>query len=288
MPMPDRVFDGGKLRDRRVIKRLSQAALAEGLHVKANAVYRWENGLAAPPPERLPAIAAFLDADLNELFPRAESPNLADLRCDAGMTQADTARYTNTSSPMPVRAAEQGKRPLSDRAVTALAAAYNVTRAELLAAQRRSFGRPEEPQEEPSADGARVARKLESLRTEVYGGVAPSDAHLASEGNRKSGSTVLTEATVRALRAGEVAEPEGEALDALALAFDVPPVYFRQDDPEVDALILSTRAVRNRFTVMVARGAGQDMPKESWDQLRDFIGETMGEILADDDNGRPA
>ncbi|WP_326650520.1 MULTISPECIES: helix-turn-helix transcriptional regulator [unclassified Streptomyces] len=288
MPMPDRVFDGGKLRDRRVIKRLSQATLAEGLHVKVNAVYRWENGLAAPPPERLSAIAAFLDADLNELFPRTESPNLADLRCDAGMTQADTARYTNTSSPMPVRAAEQGKRPLSDQAVTALAAAYNVTRAELLAAQRRSFGQPEEPEEEPSADGARVARKLESLRSEVYGGAAPSDAHLASEGNRKSGSTVLTEAMVRALRAGEVAEPEDEALDALALAFDVPPVYFRQDDPEVDALILSTRAVRNRFTVMVARRAGQDMPKESWDQLRDFIGETMAEILADDENGRSA
>ncbi|WP_432072094.1 helix-turn-helix transcriptional regulator [Streptomyces wuyuanensis] len=286
--MPDRVFDGGKLRDRRVIKRLSQATLAAGLHVKVNAVYRWENGLAAPPQERLSAIAAFLDADLNELFPRVESPNLADLRCDAGMTQSDTARYTNTSSPMPVRAAEQGKRPLSDQAVTALAAAYNVTRAELLAAQRRSFGQPEEPPEEPSADGARVARKLEALRTEVYGGVAPSDAHLASEGNRKSGSTVLTEAMVRALRAGEVAEPRDEALDALALAFDVPPVYFRQDDPEVDALILSTRAVRNRFTVMVARGAGQDMPKESWDQLRDFIGETMVEILADDANRRSA
>ncbi|MFD7701417.1 transcriptional regulator [Streptomyces caelestis] len=202
------------------------------------------------------------------------------------MTQADTARYTNTSSPMPVRAAEQGRRPLSDEAVTALAGAYHVTRAELLAAQRRSFGQPEEPEEEPSADGARVARKLESLRTEVYGGAAPSDAHLASEGNRRSGSTALTEAMVRALRAGEVAEPEDEALDALALALDVPPVYFRQDDPEVDALILSARAVRNRFTVMVARGAGQDMPKESWDQLRDFIGRTMADILTDDESGR--
>ncbi|CAM5604858.1 HTH cro/C1-type domain-containing protein OS=Streptomyces microflavus OX=1919 GN=Smic_65220 PE=4 SV=1 [Streptomyces microflavus] len=262
--------------------------VAEGLHVKVNAVYRWENGLAAPPQERLPAIAAFLDADLDELFPRTESPNLADLRCDAGMTQADTARYTNTSSPMPVRAAEQGKRPLSDQAVNALTGAYNVTRAELLAAQRRSFGQPEEPREEPSAEGARTARKLEFLRTEVYGGVLPSDAHLASEGNRKSGSTVLTEAAVRSLRTGEAAEPADGALDALALALDVPPVYFRQDDPEVDALILSTRAVRNRFTVMVARGAGQDMPKESWDQLRDFIGETMEEILADDENGRPA
>ncbi|MCY0935192.1 helix-turn-helix transcriptional regulator [Streptomyces sp. H34-S4] len=286
--MPDRAFDGSKLRDRRVIKRLSQATLAEGLHVKVNAVYRWENGLAAPPPERFPAIAAFMGTDLDELFPRTESPNLADLRCDAGMTQADTARYTNTSSPMPVRAAEQGKRPLSDQAVTALAAAYHVTRAELLAAQRRSFGQPEEPKEEPSADGARVARKLESLRTEVYGGVAPSDAHLASEGNRKSGSTVLTETMVRALRAGEVADPEAAVLEALALALDMPLVYFQQDHPEVDALILSTRVVRNRFTVRVARGADQDMPKESWDQLRDFIGETMVEILADEENGSPA
>ncbi len=285
--MPDRLFDGNKLRNIRVVKGMSQTVLAAGLHVKVNAVYRWENGLAAPPPERLPAIAAFLDTDLDELFPRAEPPNLADLRCDAGMTQADTARHTNTASPMPVRAAEQGKRPLSDRAVTALAAAYGVTRTALLAAQRRSFGQPDGPAEPPTDDGARVARKLESLRTEVYGGVAPSDAHLAAEGNRRSDSTALSEALVQALRAGEVAEPPEEALDALALALDVPPVYFRQDDPEVDALILSTRAVRNRFTVMVARGAGQDLPKESWDQLRDFISGTMAEILADDENGRP-
>ncbi|MGW2275017.1 hypothetical protein [Streptomyces yangpuensis] len=132
-----------------------------------------------------------------------------------------------------MRAAERGKRPLSDQAVTALAAAYKVTRAELLAAQRRSFGQPEEPQE-PSADGARVARKLESLRTEVYGGAAPSDAHLASEGNRKTGSAVLAEEMVRALRFGEITEPQDEVLDALAAAFEVPPVYFRQDDPEVD------------------------------------------------------
>ncbi|MFB7513082.1 helix-turn-helix domain-containing protein [Streptomyces sp. NPDC056144] len=286
--MPDRVFDGNKLRRLRVAKGLSQTSLAVGLHVKVNAVYRWEKGLASPPPERLSAIAAFLDADLDELFPRSGPPNLADLRCDAGMTQADTAQHTNTSSPMPVRAAEQGRRPLSEQAVAALAAAYGVTRAELLAAQRRSFGQPEEPAPEPSEDGARVARKLESLRREVYGGQAPSDAHLAAEGNRKAGAEVLTEAAVRALRAGEVAEPAGEVLDALALAFDVPPVYFRQDDPEVDSLILSTRAVRNKFTVMVARGAGQDVPGEPWDELRAFIGETMREILAGDENGRPA
>ncbi|MEU8620080.1 helix-turn-helix transcriptional regulator [Streptomyces sp. NPDC048623] len=281
--MPDRVFDGGELRNRRVMKGLSQSSLAMGLHVKVNAVYRWENGLASPPPERLSAIAAFLDVGLDELFPRTELPNLADLRCDAGMTQADTASYTNTRSPMPVRAAEQGRRPLSDEAVTALAAAYKVTRAELLAAQRRSFGQPEEPKESPAPAAARVAHKLESLRTEVYGGVAPSDAHLASEGNRRSGSAALTETTVRALRAGEIAEPEDAALDALARAHGVPPVYFRQDDPEIDALILQARALRDRFTVMVARGAGQDMPKESWDQLRDFISETMEEILSDDD-----
>ncbi|WP_435650889.1 helix-turn-helix domain-containing protein [Kitasatospora purpeofusca] len=287
MPVPDRLFDGNKLRNLRVVKGMSQATLAAGLHVKVNAVYRWENGLAAPPPERLPTIAAFLDTDLDELFPRAGSPNLADLRCDAGMTQADTARHTNTASPMPVRAAEQGKRPLSEPAATALAAAYGVTRAELLAAQRRSFGQDDEPAAEASAEGARVARKLESLRTEVYGGVTPSDAHLAAEGNRRSGSAALTEDLVRSLRAGEVAEPPDAALDALALALDVPPVYFRQDDPEVDALILSTRAVRDRYTVMAARGAGQDLPKESWDQLRDFISGTMAEILAEDGDGRP-
>ncbi|MGV9321379.1 helix-turn-helix transcriptional regulator [Streptomyces sp. NPDC003660] len=282
--MPDRVFDGGELRDRRVAKRLSQADLAAGLNVKTNAVYRWENQLATPPQERLPAIAAMVGAELDELFPRLGPPNLADLRCDAGMKQSDTARHTNTASPMPIRAAEQGRRALSDEAVTALAAAYHVTRAELLAAQRRSFGQdvpvvgPERALSSPRVVNT-VAGKIEYLRTEVYDGALPPDADLASAGNRKNGRSLLTAELVRDLRVGTRPTAPDDVLEALALAFDVPSVFFRSSDPDIGRLVVSTRAMRSQFTVMAARGGAQGLTEEVRDQLRDFISDTMAEIL---------
>ncbi|PWI08961.1 transcriptional regulator [Streptomyces sp. NWU339] len=290
--MPDRVFDGSKLRDRRVVKRLSQADLAAGLNVKTNAVYRWENQLATPPQERLPAIAAMVGAELDELFPRLGPPNLADLRCDVGMRQSDTTRYTNTASPMPIRAAERGRRALSDEAVTALAAAYNVTRAELLAAQRRSFGhdvpvvKPEKTTSSPRV-GDTIAEKINYLQTEVFDGVVPSDADLASSGNRKSGQSLLTEELVRDLRAGRRLTAPDDVLEALALAFDVPPVFFRSSDPEIGRLVVSACAVRSQFTVMAARGGEQKVSQEVRDQLRDFISDTMAEILGSDADDVP-
>jgi len=282
--MPDRVFDCGKLRDRRVAKRLSQADLAAGLNVKTNAVYRWENQLAVPPQERLPAIAAMVGAELDELFPRLEPPDLADLRCDVGMRQSDTTCYTNTASPMPIRAAEQGRRALSDEAVTALAAAYHVTRAELLAAQRRSFGH-DVPSGKPvkktsSPPVVDIARRIKYLQTEIYDGSAPSDADLASSGNRKSGRLLLTEDLVRDLRVGRLPTAPDDVLEALALAFGVPPVYFRSNDPEIGRLVVSARAVHSQFTVMAARGGKREIPQEVRDQLRDFISDTMAEILS--------
>lgn len=290
--MPERVFDGGKLRDCRVVKRLSQSDLAAGLNVKTNAVYRWENQLATPPQERLPAIAAMVGAELDELFPRLEPPNLADLRCDAGMRQSDTTRCTNTASPMPIRAAEQGKRALSDEAVTALAAAYNVTRAELLAAQRRSFSHDVPDLElvkktSSSQVISTVAEKLKYLQTEIQDGVVPSDADLASAGNRKSGRALLTEDLVRELRTGTRPTVPDDVLDALALAFDVPPVFFRSSDPEIDRLVVSARAVRSQYTVMAARGGEREISQEARDQLRDFISDTMAEILGTDADGMP-
>ncbi|MEV5162700.1 helix-turn-helix transcriptional regulator [Streptomyces sp. NPDC053728] len=290
--MPDRVFDGSKLRDCRVVKRLSQTDLAAGLNVKTNAVYRWENQLATPPQERLPAIAAMVGAELDELFPRLEPPNLADLRCDAGMRQSDTTRYTNTASPMPIRAAEQGKRALSDEAVTALAAAYAVTRAELLAAQRRSFGHDVpavKPVKKPSSSQVvnTVAEKIKYLQTEIHDGAMPSDADLASSGNRKSGRSLLTENLVRDLRVGILPTAPDDVLDALALAFDVPPVFFRSSDPEIDRLVVSARAVRSQFTVMAARGGEREISQEAREQLRDFISDTMAEILGSDADDMP-
>lgn len=135
--MPDRIFDGSKLREQRAAKRMSQASVAEVLGVKPNQVSKWENDQAKPPQERLPAIARAVGADLDELFPRLEPPNLMDLRCDAGMTRADTMEYTKTLSAMAVRAAEDGQRPLSQEHELALTEAYKVTLTELRAAQKR-------------------------------------------------------------------------------------------------------------------------------------------------------
>ncbi|QEU96931.1 helix-turn-helix transcriptional regulator [Streptomyces kanamyceticus] len=248
--MPDRIFDGRKLRDCRVLRRLSQGDVAAAVGVKTNAISRWETGQATPSQERLPGIAQAVEADLDQLFPRLAPPNLADLRCDAGMTQSDTAIYTRTVSPMPVRAAENGKRTLSDDAVTALAKAYKVTRSELLAAQRRSFGHDVPavtPEGEPPTPWAAqsLAGKIKHLREQVYDGTLPTDEALASAGNRRIGRFVLTADTVRDLRQGTVRVASDEVLDALSLAFVVPLAYFRGDAHEIDrliALVMRTRA----------------------------------------------
>ncbi|MFB7511308.1 helix-turn-helix domain-containing protein, partial [Streptomyces broussonetiae] len=247
--MPERTFDGSELRNRRVLLRQSQSELGAVLGVGTNAVSRWETGQATPPPERLPSIAAALDADLDDLFPRLEPPHLADLRCDAGMTQADTVAVTKTRSPMSVRAAERGKRPLPEAFHEPLADAYGVTVTELLAAQKRSFGHVVPVRAPTGASAASVAHKLAHLRDDVFQGALPSDAEIAAEGNRKAGRPVLTEAVVEALRLGTYAALSDEILNALALALDVPSVFFRSPDPQIEQLVVSTRAVRNSFTV---------------------------------------
>ncbi|WEO94241.1 helix-turn-helix domain-containing protein [Streptomyces sp. FXJ1.172] len=277
--MPERTFDGRELRNRRVLLRQSQSELGAVLGVGTNAVSRWETGQATPPPERLPGIAAALDADLDDLFPRLEPPNLADLRCDAGMTQADTVAVTRTRSPMSVRAAERGKRPLPESFHEPLADAYGVTVPELLAAQKRSFGHVVPVRAPTGAPATAVADKLAHLRDDVFRGALPPDAEIAAEGNRKAGKPVLTQALVEALRLGTCAGPSDEILNALALALDVPSVFFQSPDPQIEQLVVSTRAVRNSFTVEAARGGEHEIPAAARAELLDFISSTMAEIL---------
>ena len=190
---------------------------------------------------------------------------------------------------MPIRAAEQGKRALSDEAVTALAAAYNVTRAELLAAQRRSFGHDVptvKPVKKTSSSQAvnTVAEKIKYLQTEIHDGAVPSDADLASSGNCKCGRSLLTEDLVRDLRVGTLPTAPDEVLDALALAFDVPPVFFRSGDPEIDRLVVSARGHDRE---LAAHGGEREISQEARDQLRDFISDTMAEILGSDADDMP-
>ncbi|EGX60580.1 MULTISPECIES: helix-turn-helix transcriptional regulator [Streptomyces] len=292
--MPERIFDGSKLRDRRVIARKSQTSVAEDIGVRTNQVSKWETNQATPPQERLPGIARAVDADLDELFPRLGPPDLIDLRCDAGMTRADTTEFTKTRSAMAVRSAEEGKRPLSEEHELALSKAYGVTLAELRAAQKRSFGydvpvvaplRVVPAPEDRLPDDRVIADRIAYVRDEVYGGDLPSDAEIASAGNRKSGRPLLTEDLVRALREGTQTQMSEEVLDALALALNLPPVYMHTSDPQIARLVVSAQVVRNRYTIRAARGGESGIPEAARAELADFISDTMAEILGPETGG---
>lgn len=281
--MPERIFDGSKLRERRVVARKSQTSVGDDVGVNANQVSKWENGQATPPQERLPGIARAVEADLDELFPRHDPPNLTDLRCDAGMTRADTMVFTGTRSSMAVRAAEDGQRPLSQEHELALAEAYGVSLAELRAAQKRSFGQVvplvAPLATDPTPAGSVIADRIAAVRDEVYAGHLPSDAEIASAGNSKSGRPLLTEDLVAALREGTPTQVPDAVRDALALAFDLPPVYFHTQDQQIARLVVSARAVHNRCTAVTAGGGEFGMPDAARAELAGFISETVTALL---------
>lgn len=283
--MPERIFDGSKLRERRVIARKSQTSVAAAIGVRTNQVSKWETNQATPPQERLPGIARAVDADLDELFPRLGPPDLIDLRCDAGMTRADTTEFTKTRSAMAVRSAEEGKRPLSEEHELALSKAYGVTLAELRAAQKRSFGY-DVPivaplRAVPAPENQVIADRIAHVRDEVFGGELPSDAEIASAGNRKCGRPLLTEDLVQGLREGTQTQTSEDVLDALALALNLPPVYMHTPDPQIARLVVSAQVVRNSYTIRAARGGENGIPEAARAELADFISDTMAEILGE-------
>ncbi|MFI7087712.1 helix-turn-helix transcriptional regulator [Streptomyces anulatus] len=247
--MPERTLDGRTLRDFRLLNRLSLTDFAERTGVQRNAAHNWETGKAKPTPERLPRIAAAVQADLDKIAPRPGPPTLADLRCDAGLTQQETTEYTGTRSPMAVRAAERGERPLPDGLCEGLAEAYGVSVQELLAAQKRSFGQAV-PVIEPAMPGTPASAKLAFLRHEVFQGTLPSDRRITAEGNGKAGRPVLTEALVEGLRRGTRVEASAEVVEALALALDVPLVFFRTENTMIERLVASVRALRGGESVI--------------------------------------
>ncbi|MGW0866997.1 helix-turn-helix transcriptional regulator [Streptomyces sp. NPDC002611] len=283
--MPERIFDGSKLRERRVIARKSQTSVAAAIGVRTNQVSKWETNQATPPQERLPGIARAVDADLDELFPRLGPPDLIDLRCDAGMTRADTTEFTKTRSAMAVRSAEEGKRPLSEEHELALSKAYEVTLAELRAAQKRSFGYDVPAvvplRAVPAPEDQVIADRIAYVRDEVFGGDLPSDAEIASAGNRKSGRPLLTEDLVQGLREGTQTQTSEDVLDALALALNLPPVYMHTPDPQIARLVISAQVVRNSYTIRAARGGENGIPEAARAELADFISDTMAEILGE-------
>ncbi|MEU3909136.1 helix-turn-helix transcriptional regulator [Streptomyces goshikiensis] len=290
--MPVRQFDGHLMRRVRRAADLTQGAVAERLGVSVPAVVGWESGKSVPDGEKLPALAQALGMDLDELFPRRLPPDLADLRCDAGYSQYQTAAITGTRSAGPVANAERGRRPLSDSFLPLLAQAYGVSVPDLLAAQERSFNpRPDaqssgaydrrhEPSSEPAppppptaqtapADLPRtLAQKITHLLEETYTARHPTDAQIAEHGNAQINAEVLSEGLVRSLRTGSVDTAPDDVLDALAAALAVPPLFFRSDDAEVHRIISGMRLVRGGLAGIAARGGSEELPAE----LLDFIG----------------
>ncbi|WP_327306268.1 helix-turn-helix transcriptional regulator [Streptomyces sp. NBC_01298] len=287
--MPERRFDASGLRSARVAKGMTQTQVAAALGVKdPSVVSRYESGDATPPPEKLPRLAALMGERVDDLFPRPGLPTLADLRCDAGMTQKDTAAVTQTGSASPVRAAEGGRRKLAPHYRAPLAQAYGVSVEELLAAEKRSFGEdaatgpgwapgpgthvPQAhdprtratPAQPPQAELRQpvgpygIAKKIAALLEGATEQHRPTDSEIAELGNARTGRTVLNGPLVTSLRLGRPAHAGPEVLEALAAALDVPAMFFETGDAEVAAVVTSLRTARIGLTAMAARGVEGD------------------------------
>ncbi|MFI1285877.1 helix-turn-helix domain-containing protein [Streptomyces sp. NPDC020858] len=279
--MPERRFDASGLRSARVVKGMTQAQVAAALGVKDQSVVsRYESGDASPPPEKLPRLAALVGERVDDLFPRPGLPTLADLRCDAGMTQKDTAAVTQTSSSSPVRAAEGGRRKLAPHYVAPLAEAYGVSVEELLAAEKRSFGEdaaavPQHPKVRQPVGPHSIAKKITALLEGTAEQERPTDAELADLGNARAGRTVLSGPLVTSLRLGRATHASPEVLEALAAALDVPAMFFETGDAEVAAVVTSLRAAHIGLTAMVARGSeGERQNAELMRWVADMFGGT--------------
>ena len=64
----DKVKTGLFIEEKRKLKNMTQAALAEEMHVSKNAVSKWERGLNLPEVSSMPQLCQILGITLNELF----------------------------------------------------------------------------------------------------------------------------------------------------------------------------------------------------------------------------
>ncbi len=272
--MPARDFDGRRVRAVRRAADLTQHDVAAALGVGRVAVAKWETGKTVPDGDKLPAIARVLGKPIDELFPRASEPDLADVRCDAGFTQVQTAEIIGSRSHMPVSKAERGISRLDPAYVPLLAKAYGVSTEELLAAQERSFG-VETPA--PSAASASrqavpqtLSEKITYLLEQTYPGQrAPADGEIAQVINTRAGRNLVTDTDVRALRTGSTTsvDPKDPAvLEGLAEAFQVSPLFFQPNEAVARQVTEGIRflASMQRGTILglEARGTGDGLPAE--------------------------
>lgn len=200
--LPPRRFEGPRLRRVRLAAGLRQVDLANGLGLTSHVpVALWERERRFPPAEKLIAIAGLVNVDVDLLFPREGPRDLADLRCDAGHTQASVAERVDSLDRFQLGDAEGGRRHLADRWVAPLASLYGVSPEMLLSAQRQSFGEPESASEHARPPNS--AERLRSLVKEVFQDADPSPEAVATAINGKAGASVVSAGQVAALLAGE-------------------------------------------------------------------------------------
>ncbi|MFI0013050.1 helix-turn-helix domain-containing protein [Streptomyces griseus] len=238
--MPARHFDRTVVRAVRRATEIPQAEVGAAVDAADSTVAGWELGSSVPDQEKLPGIARVLRKPLDELFPREGSPDLIDLRCDAGLYRYEVAKFIGTKSDGPVAAAENGVRRLKEKYVPKLAAAYGVSERVLEQAQERSFGNTVEEAGDESVAGAEaeesprtLGEKISFLLEQSYpAGAAPGDEEISEAVNRHAGSEVVTANEVEALRTGtgEADSPPPVVLEGLAEFFGVERMYFEPDD----------------------------------------------------------
>ncbi|MDJ1136269.1 helix-turn-helix domain-containing protein [Streptomyces iconiensis] len=262
--MPARHFDRALVRAVRRSAERSQGDVAATVGVGTSSVAGWEaDSPTEPEPEKLPALARALDRGLDDLFPRAGLPDLADLRCDAGLYQYETSEIIGTKSAGPVRGAERGVRRLKDRYVPLLAEAYGVTVDALLAAQERSFGNAVPDADGTTAIPVSIGEKINYLLQHSFPvGQAPGDEEIATGVNTTEGSEVTDAEEIAALRAGQATSASPVVIEGLADFFGVSKLFFASNEDVVRQVVEGLQALsalqHGSLGALAARGLGDE------------------------------
>ncbi|MEU1824128.1 helix-turn-helix transcriptional regulator [Streptomyces abikoensis] len=276
--MPARLFDASRFRSARGAAQLTQAQVGQPAGASANAVANWEAGRAQPAPERLPVLAQALGLPIDRLFPRDGLPDLADLRADAGLSQAEAAARLGTRSPSVIRKAETRtearRRALAPEYREPLASIYGVTVEELNAAQLRSFG-----QDVPDVRRPRIpktlAEKINYMLERTYPGQVPSNEEIADRMNTHAGAEIISAEGVARLRTctDEHASLKPIVIECLAEVCGAVPQFFQDDEAKVRQVVAGLKLLADGgVTRVAARGLDDDegLPAEVLNAL-DFV-----------------
>lgn len=134
-------FSGERLRAARSDRHWSQGRLAAQLDVRLTTIGAWERGLRTPEPPTFLALALALSLDPADLLTvPVEHFTLAELRVVAGLHQRDVAERL-AAKQVRISNVESGYERLTDELKEGLAAAYNTTPDQVLAAWERGRDR---------------------------------------------------------------------------------------------------------------------------------------------------